>query len=248
MSHKMMIVAVLLCAASVEADITVTEWTLNTLVRNPQVLVSETAPPVVLPFNVVSNATDGESEATSTYDFDVVGDFGSFVFDFDHDRDGAPGSAAISGGFLFFSVPADSCRLSYRFSGDYTMKGEDRLQLGVFLDDLGVGTVFLSEQQSRNTPNQSFTLGETEGDSGNTLIGELEGSLIPGHDYQLSYGYFLHRASLDPDTGATAVGSLNLNIFACPPEPTCAADLNGDGVVNAADLAELLAAWGACPE
>ena len=29
--------------------------------------------------------------------------------------------------------------------------------------------------------------------------------------------------------------------------PACAPDLDGDGVVGAADLAGLLAAWGACP-
>ena len=36
-------------------------------------------------------------------------------------------------------------------------------------------------------------------------------------------------------------------VESCPPAE-CPADLNGDGVVNAADLAELLSAWGVCPE
>ncbi len=32
------------------------------------------------------------------------------------------------------------------------------------------------------------------------------------------------------------------------PCPGCAADFNGDGAVGAVDLAELLGNWGACPE
>jgi hypothetical protein len=32
-----------------------------------------------------------------------------------------------------------------------------------------------------------------------------------------------------------------------PPVPSCAADLNGDGVVNVSDLLQLLGAWGTCP-
>jgi hypothetical protein len=31
------------------------------------------------------------------------------------------------------------------------------------------------------------------------------------------------------------------------PPPNCIGDLNGDGVVNGADLGILLGAWGACP-
>ena len=108
-------------------------------------------------------------------------------------------------------------------------------------------TVFDNQQVSENTVNQSFTLGETNGDSLNTLVGELTGSLTAGHDYLLNYSYFvLILVGNPPDAGATAVGSLDFEITPCA--ATCAADLNGDGVVNAADLAELLAAWGVCPE
>lgn len=38
-----------------------------------------------------------------------------------------------------------------------------------------------------------------------------------------------------------------IQVVAEPGAAPCGADLNGDGVVNGADLAQLLAAWGACP-
>ena len=75
MYPKTMILALLMVAASAKADITVTGWELAIIARDdfrPDVVVIETAPPVTLPFNVVSTATAGPSEATSTYAFDVV--------------------------------------------------------------------------------------------------------------------------------------------------------------------------------
>lgn len=50
------------------------------------------------------------------------------------------------------------------------------------------------------------------------------------------------------DLGIDDIGALNswsLTVGACG-DPTCDADLNGDGVVNASDLALLLTRWGSC--
>ncbi|MCZ6653909.1 MAG: hypothetical protein O7D91_12895 [Planctomycetota bacterium] len=255
MYPKTMILAVLMVAASVKADVTVTSWTLDTVARegdDPYVTASEVAPPVVLPFNVVSTATDGASESTSTYDFNVVGDCGSFDFAFDHVRAGDGYSIAFaSGSVLRFSVSEDA-DLCYSFAGDYEMMGSGKIGMYVFLRDLNEGfdPFLLSNQQiSNNTPNESFTLGETGGDDKETnmLIGSLAGNLTAGHDFVLGYTYQLHIPSDQTDSGASAVGSLTLNIAPCPPpSPPCPADLDGDGSVGAADLAMLLGSWGAC--
>lgn len=52
-----------------------------------------------------------------------------------------------------------------------------------------------------------------------------------------------------PDECDIANGAPDTNMNGIPDEcePECVADFNGDGVVDSADLAELLAAWGACP-
>ena len=260
MSHKTMILVVLLCAASAQAEITVTAWELISGVKDgngPVVWETEEAPPVVLPFNAVSTATYGESEATSTYDFDVVGNLASFGFEFDHVRGGTPKSLAESfsgdGGDgpdgLTFSV-SPLADLHYSLDGTYTMTGVDRAVMFAELRDLTTGTVVFSNHQvSHDTTDESFALGETGGDFLNSLTGNLTGVLTAGRDYKLDYiSVIILRLDSDPDAGATAVGSLNLHITPCPPRSPCAADLNGDGVVNAADLAILLGAWGECSE
>ncbi len=53
-------------------------------------------------------------------------------------------------------------------------------------------------------------------------------------------------AYLLPGTGA--VPELDFSVVGVDVDFPCPADLTGDGVVNAADLAELLAAWGQCRE
>ncbi len=50
-----------------------------------------------------------------------------------------------------------------------------------------------------------------------------------------------------PAFGAIDMGAIEAQVDAPVMEDPCPADLNNDGVVNAGDLAVLLAAWGACP-
>ncbi|MEI7878989.1 MAG: hypothetical protein WCI96_13840, partial [Planctomycetota bacterium] len=46
---------------------------------------------------------------------------------------------------------------------------------------------------------------------------------------------------------ATFLAALSLSAVALAQSGTCGGDTNGDGVVNAADLAQVLTQWGTCP-
>lgn len=260
MYPKTMILAVLMFSASAQAELTLTAWELRSAVANggPDFFSVEEAPPVILPFNVVSTSTAGPSIATSTYDFEVVGNVGSLGFEFDHVRGGTPYSFACSyigphlgdvPPYLTFSVSPDA-DLFYSLDGFYTMTGSGRIRMKVELRDLTTETtVFHNMQYSMGTTNESFALGEVDGDHTNILTGNLTGVLTAGHDYRFKYIFLISLAAADdPDPGASAVGFLNFHITPSPPQFPCAADLNGNGVVDAADLAILLGAWGPCPD
>lgn len=63
---------------------------------------------------------------------------------------------------------------------------------------------------------------------------------------QLAITAVLCPADLDGD-GAVGAADLAQLLGSWGPCPGCAADFNGDGVVSAADLAQLLGDWGSCP-
>ncbi len=70
--------------------------------------------------------------------------------------------------------------------------------------------VFNSRQESRSTPNESFTLGLNEGDYNNVDynnvdIGSLTGNLIPGQTYRVAYSLQSENFPA-PATGVTASG------------------------------------------
>ena len=80
-------------------------------------------------------------------------------------------------------------------------------------------TVVFNDQYSFNTPNQSFTLGGTDGD-GHTLTGSLTGNLLAGHTYRWHYLAYI-QAPTGGDDGASASGAVTLKIAeATVPEPS----------------------------
>ena len=58
------------------------------------------------------------------------------------------------------------------------------------------------------------------------------------------------RVTDDPDAddiGIAVIGyTVDMGAYEVQPEAPCAADLNGDGQINGADLGLLLGAWGFC--
>lgn len=84
-------------------------------------------------------------------------------------------------------------------------------------------TLFRNLQDSRETPDEQFVLGESGGDRSNILAGSLTGNLIKDHVYQF-WAYARNRAYPDPDSGGSGVGNVTLKIGVVP-EPSAIAQL-----------------------
>jgi hypothetical protein len=170
--------------------------------------------PASLPyFNNAHDIFDGQAFAKSDYDFTASGDTGAFRLDFDHAR--TDQGASYGRSFGDFRIMSTN-NVNYSFDGDYTLTGTQRIYMQVRLHDETLDqTAFHNVQESRNTPNESFTLGEQGGDTNNALIGNISGTLTTGHVYRVEYFYLVERFPA-AGPGATALGDLNLNISPIP--------------------------------
>ena len=118
-----------------------------------------------------------------------------------------------------FEVDED---VDYTISGSYSVVSTDGrfVQLSVWLFDLDVEeNLFESEQVSVSTPNESFTLGMLEGDSSNSSLGSLTGTLHAGQAYGLMLEVQI-RSPASSTTPATASGSLSFSIGQQPEVPS----------------------------
>lgn len=174
--------------------------------------VSETVYPVAVPYSYTSTSVDGAASAESGYDLSING----FDITFDHVRLATSGSQGYSSGTITFSVDQD---VDYVASGSYTAVDSEgrRIYFRAVLANVTLAyNEFNSLQVSESTPNESFTLGLTEGDAGNTLTGSLTGTLVAGYDYAFYYTAFIDTVPAATTSGATATGSLSLSFV---PEP-----------------------------
>lgn len=85
-------------------------------------------------------------------------------------------------------------------------------------------------------------LAESDDDSGNDNVGPTRGSTIRFRA-PLTGNYYVRCKSFQSGTS----GMYALMACVAPRLSYCPADVTKDGVVDAADLAQLLGAWGACP-
>lgn len=173
--------------------------------------VSETQNPATLPYLDVSSSVDGLASSDAAYDFGG----GGFDIVLSHARVAATNSIGQLDADIYFSVDMD---VAFVASGSYTAIDPlgNRVNYFVFLHDLTTATdVFYSYQESRSTPNESFTLGGTSGDHGNTFTGSLSGTLLAGHEYRLGTNTFVFSQSASA-AGASASGSISLALV---PEP-----------------------------
>jgi hypothetical protein len=171
--------------------------------------------PASLPyFNDAHDILDVLAFSRTDYDFSASGDTGTFRFDFDHARTGIGGSYAQSDGQITITTTND---VHYSLDGFYNLTGSQQFTMFAQLRDVtDNNTIFNSVQVSGATLNESFTLGEEGGDLDNNLFGDISGTLLAGHTYQLEYNYFLLHNSPAAGPGATAVGDLNFNITPIP--------------------------------
>jgi len=153
------------------------------------------------------------STAAVQYDFGQEG----FAITSVGARDGSLDSRSNAQGVVFFSVSADT---PYALSGFFNAIDPTAKAVGmsVTLTDLGTSAVlFHNEQSIFGEPNESFIVGQTQGNSANALAGSLHGLLQAGHGYRLNYGNSLYAAN--SGQAATAMGHFKLAFM---PEPSSA--------------------------
>jgi hypothetical protein len=173
--------------------------------------------PASLPYSYTSSSIDRGASSESEYDLSND----AFDITLDHYRLSTYGSYGWSTGDIYFSVDQD---VNYTASGSYTAVDADGrlIDLRAWLYDItGISMLFDSTQQSRSTPDESFTLGLTEADYAplNSFSGSLTGTLVAGHDYRFHYFAMLLANPSSSTTAATASGSVSLTFI---PEPSTA--------------------------
>jgi len=166
------------------------------------------------PFGLVQDVADGASSAQSQYFFSADNHSGSFTFLLDQGRSGVSGSYVSSSVGFTFSTTED---VHYSLSGNYTMAGSGTVSLVVALFEVQTFShAFHNRQESRTTPNESFTVGPEEGDHFNLLEGTSNGILLGGHTYSLSYDFRIDAFSSAGDPGATGQGQLAFQLQTIP--------------------------------
>ncbi|MGB2986452.1 MAG: hypothetical protein WBE26_11280 [Phycisphaerae bacterium] len=200
------------------ADLTGVSWTLTTEAsvltsEGDEVFDDQVDSGSTLPYDSSHTATatwgDAASTAISDYFFTGSTETAAFLFEFDHDSGQTEGNGGAGSGSVFFTP--DQNITSYAFSGEYGLTGTGLLHLEVSLRAVGGGegvTLFESYQETETATNQTFTLGEEEGEH-NNLIGDLSGALVPGTEYVLNYDF--HTVVGDAGT-SNAAGNLSLTL------------------------------------
>jgi hypothetical protein len=184
-----------------------------------------------LPTQATIAVSDQGGSATTDINFAEQAGGTVLTWDFDMARPGMPRFAVSSSATLHFTVNADAV---YDLSGAFNMSGSHRIFFEANLFDLTAGShVFANMQESRSTPGQAFTVGQSDGDWTTNVQGSPTGSLIAGHQYRLFYWAFLDnindQGAVATDAGASGFGNVRLEMAAAGapvPEPSTLALLS----------------------
>jgi hypothetical protein len=174
-----------------------------------------------IPTSTTLNVVDGNTHSKNVIDWSVNGGQTILSFDMDHKRNGSVSSLGQTDVTpLTFTANANE---PFELSGYYNVTdiGASGSGVGMFaqLVDETAGTApFSNTQNSRNTINEQFVLGETGGDDFNFLVGSLTGNLVAGHVYIFHFGYNIGSTPFE-NSGASALGNLTLKIGTVP-EPS----------------------------
>lgn len=169
--------------------------------------VSDARNPTSLPFVDTSLSVDGLALSQSLIDLSNAG----LGFDFTLARATGVGSFAQLVTAVRFRSDAD---VDFVASGELTANDVDGRRVLYFasLYDVNTATqVFQHFQESRVTPDETFTLGFAEGDFGNGAVGELAGTLAAGHLYLLQLNILVETNGAPTATGASATGRFDLD-------------------------------------
>jgi hypothetical protein len=165
--------------------------------------------PTALPYADTHSLSQGAASSTDIYAFTES----NFNIRVNHHRPGLIDSGAGTSSDVFFSVAAGA---PYLLSGTYTAIEPDprHVVIDVTFSDVDTHQVlFHNRQSSLSTPNESFVLGGSGGDSENEVSGSLSGSLLAGHRYHLEYHPQIYANFTGTESSAS--GFINLAI----PEP-----------------------------
>jgi hypothetical protein len=206
-------------------------------------------PGLLLPY-LNSQTTSGPTyHSTDTYDFSSD----HFLFLIDQARGTEGWGFALSTAVVNFTVTADT---PYAASGHYYVQDNDQTQPGkvfydTYLADLTAGNFFFfqSYDESLQTPNVMFELGDNQGDATNIVYGSFSGTLTANHEYQLFHCYYIQSILSPTDGGATATGSLLLSLGhlaeAPPASPLPTAGAGGLGLLATFGISSFLRRRGA---
>ena len=179
-------------------------------------------------------AATGTSRSTVVIDWKNVGNATILDFVFHQERAGGQYYGVGAGNWgVDFTANANS---RYSLSGRYAVDdigatSASRVGLQASLTDNTSRTyLFDTLQSSDTTSDETFTWGNSDGDSNNDVSGTLEGDLVAGRNYTLRFNAF-HSSSQHGDSGATATGFVNLTITAVP-APSSFAALIGMGAMG----------------
>ncbi len=133
----------------------------------------------------------------------------TFSIDFTHVRASQFRSSATSIGTLNFHVDVDT---QYSLSSNYSAIDPSgrMITMAISLVEVAGNSLFQNTQQSDATPDESFTLGQTQGDLYNELSGSTTGTLNAYQPYSLTYEYYIEAIPTQAFEAATAVGSIDL--------------------------------------
>lgn len=174
-----------------------------------------------------TSADEGSSHSATTlhWSADAANTYALFDFSFDQQRGGREDASqklpfAETYDYLTFTVSQDT---SYRLSGAFGEQGKSWiLSQATLIDKANTQQpLFEDVSESQVSSNEHFVLGvANDGDRSNSTAGSLSGNLTAGHTYQLFFHEYIYDLYY-PDPGATAAGSLRLEIGNVPavPEP-----------------------------
>ena len=180
-----------------------------------------------IPTSHLVDATAGDFYSRIQVDYTASGGGETLSHKFFQKRDGDFGDN--SQGFaseMLFTVDANT---TYSLSGkfdvtDVTSSSPGSVHFVGYLFDATTSTyLFLSEQSSRETANESYVLGGIGGDWSNDLAGSLTGNLIAGHIYKWHSLASIIAYTVTGDGGASAEGDITLKIGSggsAVPEPS----------------------------
>lgn len=205
---------------------------LTTVVVDPSAGPDQTEhlDPTSTPFSATSRVTHGIGIADADYDLTES----AFTITMEHTRPTGQFAFSMTTGTLVFTPDED---LLYAVSGSYTEVDSvgHRVWLRVNLFEGGSpSSLFRSDQDSFTTLDQSFTVGQTDGQSENVLVGSPTGTLVAGTLYVFQYSVGLETWSGQPTGSSSGSGSITMTLAPVPEPGTIALVATGLLVTSAA--------------